>query len=454
MAITQISRIQHRRGLQQDLPQLASAELGWSVDTKRLYIGNGTLEEGAPATGVTEILTQYSDLTNILGTYTFKGEAATYTVQTGSSLLNPSLRSIQAKLDDIVNVRDFGAVGDGLVDDTNAINRAIQQIYKTGLSEIEQRARRTIYFPGGTYLISGTISIPTYARLVGDSSSATIKLTQGNHTIANIVDSQFHSGSSIGTGGAVAPMYIEIENIEFRNANTNVTSPLFNIDSANNIKLKNVKFFSADISGNYGNAVQILSSVSESSRIMFDGCIFSNIGNAISIIGNSVSSIRIFNSDFINITNNAIVMNTVSSLFSVGNYYYNLTNISDKDRAASFFGIGDNYENDIAGTSSSLSLGNLIATSARSTTLSSTNKAIFSILPNTSGRFTYEISTFQSSRFGSVTFGANGTQTQFFDEYTEVGSSTNANLYANVDYLTCSISSGFALFKYNLTQFI
>lgn len=63
MAIVQISRIQIRRGLKQDLPQLASAEMGWSVDTQQLYIGNGTKEEGAPTTGVTEILTEYSALT-------------------------------------------------------------------------------------------------------------------------------------------------------------------------------------------------------------------------------------------------------------------------------------------------------------------------------------------------------------------------------------------------------
>ena len=62
MAVIQISRIQHRRGLQSDLPNLASAELGWSVDTRKLYIGNGTTEEGAPSLGKTEILTQYSIL--------------------------------------------------------------------------------------------------------------------------------------------------------------------------------------------------------------------------------------------------------------------------------------------------------------------------------------------------------------------------------------------------------
>lgn len=62
MAIVQISQIKHRSGLNSDLPQLASAELGWSVDTRQLYIGNGTLAEGAPEIGNTEILTEYSNL--------------------------------------------------------------------------------------------------------------------------------------------------------------------------------------------------------------------------------------------------------------------------------------------------------------------------------------------------------------------------------------------------------
>ncbi len=62
MAIVQISQITNRKGLQENLPQLAGAELGWSVDTRRLYIGNGTLQEGAPELGNTEILTEFSDL--------------------------------------------------------------------------------------------------------------------------------------------------------------------------------------------------------------------------------------------------------------------------------------------------------------------------------------------------------------------------------------------------------
>jgi Major tropism determinant N-terminal domain len=58
MAITQISRIQIRRGLSQDLPTLSSGEFGWSTDTNELWIGNGTASEGAPIPGGrTQIMT-------------------------------------------------------------------------------------------------------------------------------------------------------------------------------------------------------------------------------------------------------------------------------------------------------------------------------------------------------------------------------------------------------------
>lgn len=63
MAIVQVSRITARKGLTVDLPQpLAGAELGWAIDERRLFIGNGTLADGAPSVGNTEILTEYSDI--------------------------------------------------------------------------------------------------------------------------------------------------------------------------------------------------------------------------------------------------------------------------------------------------------------------------------------------------------------------------------------------------------
>ena len=53
--------------------------------------------------------------------------------------------TVQAKLQQTVSVKDFGAKGDGTTDDTAAIQAALN----TGNS--------TIYFPSGTYLISSTI---------------------------------------------------------------------------------------------------------------------------------------------------------------------------------------------------------------------------------------------------------------------------------------------------------
>jgi len=76
MAVVQISKIQIRRGLQEDLPQLASAELGWSIDERRLFIGNGTLAEGAPTTGRTEILTAQSIFSELAAITVLQGNVA------------------------------------------------------------------------------------------------------------------------------------------------------------------------------------------------------------------------------------------------------------------------------------------------------------------------------------------------------------------------------------------
>lgn len=60
MAVLEVAKIQVRSGLQENLPALDTGEFGWCVDTQRLFIGKGTLAEGAPETGVTEITTEYS----------------------------------------------------------------------------------------------------------------------------------------------------------------------------------------------------------------------------------------------------------------------------------------------------------------------------------------------------------------------------------------------------------
>lgn len=64
MAILQISRLQNRRGLKENLPTLSSAEFGWALDTRELYIGNGNVLL-SPQPGInTRVLTEH-DLTTL-----------------------------------------------------------------------------------------------------------------------------------------------------------------------------------------------------------------------------------------------------------------------------------------------------------------------------------------------------------------------------------------------------
>ncbi|VVC06116.1 Uncharacterised protein [uncultured archaeon] len=64
MPIVQHSKIKVRSGLEQNLPALDKGEFGWAVDSRRLFIGNGTISDGAPFAGNTEILTTASTTTS------------------------------------------------------------------------------------------------------------------------------------------------------------------------------------------------------------------------------------------------------------------------------------------------------------------------------------------------------------------------------------------------------
>ena len=106
MAVVSISRIQQRRGRAQSgtgLPQLASGELGWAIDTQELYIGNGAVSEGAPAVGNTRILTEIdldkfnssSNLFNLLSyVYKASGSISSYTISNGSGYANGSYQNV------------------------------------------------------------------------------------------------------------------------------------------------------------------------------------------------------------------------------------------------------------------------------------------------------------------------------------------------------------------------
>ena len=107
VAVVQISRIQVRRGQKNQgsgVPQLSGGEFGWAVDARELYIGNGSVAEGAPAVGNTKIITQHDDLFTLADSYTYLGGLQ---VQTGASATSPIKRTLQQRLDEIVSIRSF-----------------------------------------------------------------------------------------------------------------------------------------------------------------------------------------------------------------------------------------------------------------------------------------------------------------------------------------------------------
>ena len=244
MAIVQISRITNRKGLQENLPQLAGAELGWSIDERRLYIGNGTLQEGAPVIGNTEILTEFSDIINIAGSYTYEGAAGGYIVQTGPTPSSPITQSLQSWLDQFATVKDFGAVGDGVTDDTNAINRALYQLY---CIDNNTQTRRSLFFPAGTYRITDTIYIPAYATLVGEGADGSIiqmiSLDDStNKPVAQTVASLVLAGDGVSYDPVLgATQNITITDLGFKNLNEEQN--VFVFQNATVCSLKNIGFY-------------------------------------------------------------------------------------------------------------------------------------------------------------------------------------------------------------------
>jgi hypothetical protein len=447
MAIVQISRIQIRRGLNQDLPQLASAEMGWSLDTQQLYIGNGTTQEGAPSTGVTEILTQRSNLLSLIGLYTYQGAAGGYSVVTGITSSVPVTRTLQQKLDDSVNVRDFGAVGDGVADDTLAINRAIQQIYSSVYLDSAVRVRRTLNFPAGNYLVTSTILIPPYAKLIGDGRDATIFTTSNaSAPIFKTVDSQYNGS------GLTKPRSVVIHDMQLA-ANAAMTVPLMQVDSLANGKFVNMKF--QGYSGATNNLVYITDSISYTRNITFDNCGFTTGGAGVNVEvhGTGVSSIRINNSAFEALSIGYSVGSTVNGFGSDHNFFGNVTTPRITNANPTHYVFGDSMYGTGTANVSGVMIGRQNIGGTVTNSVPTGAATVIGRLTNGAGIFDYQLDNGSAYRSGTVQFTVTGSATTFQDNYTETGTSLGGNLYINnAGYLSCSVTTA-ATLKYNLKQY-
>lgn len=146
------------------------------------------------------------------------------------------------------NVTDFGAVGNGITDDTTAINNA--------LTAVSLNNGGSLYFPSGTYMVSSIIQVPSNIKIFGDGAATIIKCknaiargvpngdAQGqsislgsNCSVANLV----LDGGDFDSGGIVVTHQsnVLIENVTVQNTVDTTGCQAFQIASANNVQITN-----------------------------------------------------------------------------------------------------------------------------------------------------------------------------------------------------------------------
>jgi hypothetical protein len=136
-------------------------------------------------------------------------------------------RTVENKLKDMVSVKDFGAVGNNVTDDTAAIQAAITAVGAAGGG--------TVYFPRGMYVITSALNLSAQSVvLMGDSRWATLlRQTTLNAGILNITANfcGVKSLSFIYTGGTptsgataiyVTRAYVSLEDFVIRSSHTGV----------------------------------------------------------------------------------------------------------------------------------------------------------------------------------------------------------------------------------------
>jgi len=79
-------------------------------------------------------------------------------------------RTAQSKMRDIVSVKDFGAVGNGVADDTAAIQACLDAV------QTSSALGGTAYLPAGEYKITSTLNLPANVSLEGEGQFSIIRV--------------------------------------------------------------------------------------------------------------------------------------------------------------------------------------------------------------------------------------------------------------------------------------
>ena len=277
MAIIEIAKIQVRRGQenQTGVPQLAGGEFAWAEDTENLYIGLKREDGGARDTNIrvlTEndirLFTSFVTSAALQSFYTWEINSAD-TITSTSTVDAKVIRYAQDKLDDIVNVADFGvyaSTGTEVNDCSIELQLAIDNLFlgkNVEWNDLEYddtlQYNKKLYFPAGIYKIGETVFIPRNTVIVGEGIDKTIieVITTGSGVFQTVdynnrrIDStlgKFDATTSTNTDsitGSGRPKNIHIEGMTLRYSNPTGISPhvsLLSLDCVDNAVVRGVKF--------------------------------------------------------------------------------------------------------------------------------------------------------------------------------------------------------------------
>lgn len=312
MAVVQISKIQIRRGQRNSssgIPQLSSAEFAWAVDTQELYIGNGSVQEGAPYVGNTKVLTEHDNILELANSYTFASDDPAITLSQPRQLLS--------KVDEIqVSVADFGAVGDGSTDNVIPFRNALTDLFRNS----DPNYKKVLIVPNGEYKFLSDLEIPSNAILRGETQEGSIL----NIDEANIRFITATGEGLINFSSSNRPENINISNITIKRSTGQTV-----ITGSKNSKFENIIF-----SGEYSLGGTITSLNSEPAAVFwtndvsgfkvnnftFKGCKFNynSVGLRCSQSIQTDTRINILDCDFF--VNHASVY--VTGVTRQGNYWY------------------------------------------------------------------------------------------------------------------------------------
>jgi len=122
-----------------------------------IWLTDGIIYKFVLKTSTDTLIATYDNITGINNA----DASQVYFIQSGTGAV---ATNVQTKLREFVSVKDFGAVGDEVTDDTSAINAALSAIYSTS---------KALFFPSGVYIYDGGGSLGNGNVLYGEGRNST-----------------------------------------------------------------------------------------------------------------------------------------------------------------------------------------------------------------------------------------------------------------------------------------